>query len=515
MNYSQTDVATIAEHLKYIKDKKYSTSILIGAVMSKSAGIPIASDIVKEIKKRSPNKVKKCTKDTYAAHMSVLSIAERKDLIAEYVDKAKVNIAHLYLGTLVKEGYVDRILTTNFDPLAIRSLALFNIFPAVYDFAASDIFIPGESADLSIYYLHGQRDGFVILNTEEEINKHAEKLKNVFRDANLNRCWIVIGYSGENDPVFNRLSEIDSFLYNLYWIGFSKEPSTHVRDKILNPQSRGGHFLGGYDADKFFLELAKELKLPEPEIISKPFSHLKESISNIAEVTIDDKIADLTQETKGWIDDAIKGFEERKGFEHLAGANKDKINKDDIVRKAREIWIGDKYDELDDILQKVTKYKIVEAYDLLAYAFNSLGIALSVQAKTEAGTEADNLFNQSYEKYAQSVKIKPDYHEAFYNWGTALLEQAKTKTGKEAKRLYDESLEKLKHAEEIKEGSGSYNLACLFALIGKSDESYQWLEKALKYDPDISRKKILEDTDFAKIKDTKEFKVLLDKYRPV
>lgn len=261
--------------------------------MSISAGIPSAKGMMDEIKKQFPNLCTTCEKETYPAYMSLLASAQRKQLIGSFIDNAKINIAHLYLGALVKEGYIDRILSTNFDPLVVRSLALFNIFPAVYDFAASQSFIPGEAAQLSLFHLHGQRDGFVLLNTKKELIKHSEKLKNVFQDVNRKRCWIVIGYSGENDPVFQRLGEIDEFQHKLFWIGHKdKEPAKHVIDKIVGSKQKYGYFLKGYDADKFFLELAKELKLPEPQIISRPFSHLKEAINMITEYPVDDKLTD-------------------------------------------------------------------------------------------------------------------------------------------------------------------------------------------------------------------------------
>ena len=279
MSYDAANIKIIAEQFRWAKDKGYSIAVLLGAGMSVSAGIPLAKGMVEEIKNQFPHLASTCAKETYPAYMSLLAPAQRRRLIGSFVDNAKINLAHLYLGALVKENYVDRILTTNFDPLVIRSLALFNIYPAVYDFAASQEFVPGEAAQLSVFYLHGQRDGFVLLNTAEEIGKHSERLKYVFQDVARGRCWIIIGYSGENDPVFERLAEVDIFQNKLFWIGHKdKEPDDHVLKKILMPQSKFGYYVKGYDADSFFLELSKELGLPEPQIVSKPFSHLKEAI---------------------------------------------------------------------------------------------------------------------------------------------------------------------------------------------------------------------------------------------
>ena len=85
--------------------------------------------------------------------MSELLLSERRDLIAEYVDKAKINWAHLCIALLVQAGFVDRVLTTNFDLLVVRACALLNEFPAIYDFAASQLFkspdIPEQGRRLS------------------------------------------------------------------------------------------------------------------------------------------------------------------------------------------------------------------------------------------------------------------------------------------------------------------------------------------------------------------------------
>jgi tetratricopeptide (TPR) repeat protein len=72
-------------------------------------------------------------------------------------------------------------------------------------------------------------------------------------------------------------------------------------------------------------------------------------------------------------------------------------------------------------------------------AFNNWGNALFDQAKTKQGGEADRLFAEAGAKYEAALKIKPDKHEAFNNWGNALFDQAKTKQGGEADRLFAEA----------------------------------------------------------------------------
>ena len=63
-------------------------------------------------------------------------------------------------------GYVDRVLTTNFDPLVVRACAAVGVFPGVYDFAASTYFKGAFVPDRAVFHLHGQSTGFVLMNTQ-------------------------------------------------------------------------------------------------------------------------------------------------------------------------------------------------------------------------------------------------------------------------------------------------------------------------------------------------------------
>jgi hypothetical protein len=209
-------------------------TLLIGAGCSVKAGIPTAQGFVEIIKKEYPCAYGNASEKTYPQCMAQLAPGERRDLIARYVDSAKINWAHLAIAQIVKNGFIDRILTTNFDPLVVRACALLGIFPAVYDFAASRLFEPAQIADPAVFYLHGQRTGFVLLNTKQECEDLSNLLEPVFHDATQGRVWLVAGYSGENDPVFGHLAKVPRFNYKLFWVGYGdNEPPAHVRDQLL------------------------------------------------------------------------------------------------------------------------------------------------------------------------------------------------------------------------------------------------------------------------------------------
>ena len=222
-------VDEIAEVLQDMKSRGRSCSLLIGAGASLAAGIPTAAGFVDIIKERNPLAYARASEKTYPKCMAKLLLNQRRNLIAEFVDKAKINWADIGIGLLMQAGYIDRVLTTNFDLLVVRACAMLGVFPAVYDFASSQLLKNADIPDLAVFYLHGQRTGFVSMNTVEDMQAHSTLLGPVFEGAGSGRTWIVVGYSGENDPVFEHLARQQRFDNGLFWVGYGdREPQGHV-----------------------------------------------------------------------------------------------------------------------------------------------------------------------------------------------------------------------------------------------------------------------------------------------
>jgi tetratricopeptide (TPR) repeat protein len=133
-------------------------------------------------------------------------------------------------------------------------------------------------------------------------------------------------------------------------------------------------------------------------------------------------------------------------------------------------------------------------------ALNSWGTALLAWARTKQGEEADRLFQGACEKYEAALKVKPDKHEALNSWGTALLAWARTKQGEEADGLFAQAREKLLEAERVMEGGDAYNLACIAALQGKTNECRRWLNLCAERGTLPSRKHMIADSDLESIK---------------
>lgn len=426
------------------KDKSILTTILIGSGVSKTAGIPTGEGfkkIIKEKEKPRGNECDACTYASYSQCMSHLRTAGRqKRFIKKFIDKAKINIAHFYLGALVKAGYINRILTTNFDPLIVSTLSLYNIYPNIYDFASSDEFIPIEVKPNSIFHLHGQINGFVLLNTEPELNKHYNKVEKVFEDSNRNSRWIVIGYSGDNnEPAFKYLSSLKEFHNGLYWIGHKDDKlKSHVLEKILTPENKSGYYIKGYNADTFFFKLAKELNLIEPQIIEKPFSYLKNVLDKPLGFPLQKELKKHTIETKILVEKAIPEFE-NGNYE--------------TRQKIIDILVNAKYDELNVTLFEELEKKDIEgtASKLYAYALTDHGIELVKKALKEK--EAENIYNrydEAKEEFKNALILNSDFIKAWYNLGNVLVILANIKINSQknrvAKTLYYQAIEKYNEA---------------------------------------------------------------------
>jgi hypothetical protein len=106
---------------------------------------------------------------------------------------------------------------------------------------------------------------------------------------------------------------------------------------------------------------------------------------------------------------------------------------------ATALLMAGKHEDLERMALTLGDQMTSPVRESVAWSHIEQGNALLAPAKTKAGEEADALFRQAYEKYAQALVIKAHMHEALYNWGTVLLDQAMSKAGEEADKLFEQS----------------------------------------------------------------------------
>ena len=453
-------IEEIKETLQNAKARGRGCALLIGAGCSATARVPTAAGFVDIIENKYKLAYQRASQKTYPKCMGELLLSERRDLIAQYVDQAQINWAHLCIALLMQAGYVDRVLTTNFDLLVARACAMLGVFPATYDFATSQLLKKPDIPDQAVFYLHGQRTGFVLMNTEEDMEKHSKLLGPVFEEAGSGRVWIVVGYSGENDPVFDHLASIERFDNGLFWIGRAdREPASHVRERLLT-QDKDAFLTKVLDADSFFVSLTRALDIFPPDLVARPFTYLQQTLTHIVPFTdpgqtFEDE-EDVMRTPREWVLSAIEQFEPEIIIQ--GGRPQFEVRKRPalVTVAARNLLMQGHYEEVLAFRQNFDESPSAALADVLSMAYVMHGNRLLDRAKAAAGAEADRLFTEAREMYKAALVIKPNRQEALHNWGNLLLDLAKTRTGPEASALFDEA--EMKYADAIAKKRDRYDV---------------------------------------------------------
>ena len=109
-----------------------------------------------------------------------------------------------------------------------------------------------------------------------------------------------------------------------------------------------------------------------------------------------------------------------KPRELLADAAERILSEDTLELEMSALLMADKYREVQALGERLPLSAKGSLASLNAYAFLLDGNDFCEKAKAERGDAPDPLFREAGEKYSEAVRIKPDYHTAFYNWGNAL-----------------------------------------------------------------------------------------------
>lgn len=280
------ELEDVVSALKKAKEDNINVNLLIGAGCSVTANIPAAQGMVDAIKKEFPGEFKRAKIKDYPNCMSKLTPSERRNLISRIVKDAKINWTHIAIAQLLKHGYINRILTLNFDNLVQRACSLVNEFPAIYDMTTSSEFRTDLLFDKSVIHLHGQHTGFILCNTEEEVDAQSKVLQPIFDQLDQKSLWIVIGYSGNNDPIFKLLAKKEIFENRLFWVGYeNNSPSEMLKSDLLSDE-KYAFFIKGFNSDDFFVLVSQHLGCFPPTFIRKPFTHLSDTLDTLARYKI-------------------------------------------------------------------------------------------------------------------------------------------------------------------------------------------------------------------------------------
>jgi len=253
-----------------VKDERPHIALLIGAGCSKTAGIPLASEMVDDIwgEEKYAKRLIELQDDkkrSYPAVVGRLSRTEYLKLFRHSLDAAKVNLAHLCIAELLAKKVVNRILTTNFDSLLVQACAIAGVQPAIYDcVAVPDLEPVLDDEQPALYYLHGQSYGLRMVNTDWELKEHSSPVREVIYQSILKQTVIVVGCSAAPDGVLQHLTQVHT-TGHIIWVPHTESDALEAV-AAFDKTSGTRWVLENYDADDFFHELLRALNLDRPRI---------------------------------------------------------------------------------------------------------------------------------------------------------------------------------------------------------------------------------------------------------
>lgn len=561
-------IEDLAYYMKQAKANGQNKPIVfLGAGASKTGNIPLANEIVEKIKTEFDTpKIKRLSeKDiTYAKLMECLTPFERNSLLKSYIDNGKINVIHLYLAHLMKEDYIDYVLTVNFDNLMLRALSLYNIFPPTYDMAVLKDLTTTTFEKGSVVYLHGQHHGLWLLNTPEEMAKVNTVIPPILNKLADKRPWIFIGYSGE-DPIFNHIINLGRFDNGLYWVQYKDTcPSDKVCDGLLRKENTNAYVIKDYDADSFMVTLANNLGLLQPEIINKPFSALYKQLDNINDINDESHFKHVKERlniSKLQVNEAINQFESGKikKLKEIKSSTKFNLLKKSLLNLSFETEFGEDFvsvfnslqlaiekldsnelDELRAILaqiffkwaiaepnieESISKYGEAIKYDSSIPSYYALrGLQYQEVLKyQEAELDYSNAISlcptdiSYYGLRADLNKKKGNYEEALKDYNKIVEIRPKFGAGYSSRGFLLNKLDRTEEAisdyqKAYELGNGAYNLACGLALMNENSNALKYLEETLE-NREISIEHIEEDKNWDSFRNDSDFIALLDKYR--
>jgi tetratricopeptide (TPR) repeat protein len=464
-------------------------AVLMGAGTSKSAGIPLARELVAEINAKPEFKrhldhknlsEKEC--EDYGLCMGALIPSIRHRLLDPYLKpkEPKVNWSNLGIAALLKSEHIKRVLTFNFDDVLQRAGGMLGLYPPIYDYSINPPEDVGHLANKAVIHLHGQGAGLVMLNSKHQTTAHAKKLRPLLRDTLANYHLIVVGYSGEADQCFDELNDIYAGTNHLFWLSYDEDIKSHLA-AFEGKGSGSFNLIGGVDSDRFMIELGQELASWPPKILQSPEEHLLEELKPVIPYPKDIPGDDLLAKMRT---DLVRRAKERR----------------DVASRFGKLLLQGRYEEL---VQQKDKAVSDDDKKAVAWAHTMQGNALSDLAKQENSKE---LYEQSFAKYAEAIRIKPDMHEALYNWGSALL----SLYGITNDTALLEKAEELTRKAEQFSGRATYNFACVLARREQEEECRQQLLRCKADGTLPSKDHLLADDDLAAYRDREWFRKMLE-----
>lgn len=272
----QLDPMVSLAHAIHSRPRRYA--LLLGSGVSRSAGIPTGWEILGQLIGR----VRILEGDAgdgdniawfgkrfgeapdYSRVVEHLGRTEyeRQELLREFFEPdtttqgtgdKRPTAAHKAIARLVKGGFVQVIVTTNFDRLVETALAEEGIHPTVLSSDNQvDGMVPLVHQQVIVFKLNGDYRDPSIRNTAGELREYGPATAGLLNQICESYGLIVSGWSGEWDLALrNAVMSTTARRFSMYWASRS-EPTEPALSLI---RAREADVVLGLDADRFFEEL--------------------------------------------------------------------------------------------------------------------------------------------------------------------------------------------------------------------------------------------------------------------
>ena len=418
--------------------------------------------------------------------------SDRQRFVERVIDGKDTGYGYVTLASLMSEGYVRNVFTTNFDDLLHDALMLFfNERAKVYAHSDLSDFLNLRNKKPNIIKLHGDFRYQDIRNTSFEIDETRNRLSEKLCDAlSETPCFnlLVIGYGGADVSILNQLQKAKyqnlQSPFRLIWTDRRSFDQLHWRVRHLLETTRNNFFIQIESFDLLMLQLHQALQLKPVQIEEKAKERQREIDSYYGQMRSEVSNADLPSE--------------------------DKISLQEFLQ-ANKLFV--QAYENGDLHEQCRLYEqAVYLRPNFSDAFYNWGIALSKLGR----------FEEAINKYEQAIQINPDFPEALTNWGNTLskfekyeeainkyeqalqlrpdLIEALTSYGNALSKLtrFDEGINKLEQALIIKPDYSwaLFNMACTYAIMKNTSKAIHFLDEWHNSNTSASIETVNSDTDF-------------------
>ena len=273
MNTDVKNINNIINHISSIKEgtyKKTGICVLIGAGADISSGGILFRDLkllfLKENGCIVPNNITdKMLDDKFEKQIEKLSQDGRCETLEKIMKKnKKPSEGYLLLVMLAEMGYINAVITTNFDYLLEETQELLNLKPFV-------IYTPGRSIPEDYYLrrtkippiylkMHGDIfDRLVTHLTQSEIcnKKYGDKFIKLFDHIIQNNSIIIVGYGGYDNLITEIFKQEMNNIDEVYWCNICEPKSDSDLANNLKQENKLWYVNTSFD--NLFQELAKKL----------------------------------------------------------------------------------------------------------------------------------------------------------------------------------------------------------------------------------------------------------------